>query len=646
MKNLFTPPSIVKRSSFIILLFILISYLTFAQDEFIETSFKLNKENDTEMKKHMKAYKTFELNIKDLKKILRKKKGLDTPTEFTLIVDSEKTKFTVFENDIFDENYVEIENGVRKTKDKIEINTYAGFVDYDSKNALRLFISDDRISGFFNFNNTNYLIRNLSDYGISEKKNSNKIAVVIAKEADEISNLSGMTCGNGMSNKGAKMAAAACPTYSSPCTVFPTCKFVKLIVASDYEFYQRFANLGNINTFVPSSITAQNVILDFVNRIDFIMFRDFNLRIRLAMPPIVKTTVNDGFPETNSGGVTLVGPEAVLQAYSQSNVISSAASSYGLTLSSGIINHYLTGKGLTTTSINDAYGQSDECSLCGYAGKTPNSLNTIVRKSNNTVISYSDAYLTMAHEITHTIGADHDCSSIVPGNTPGTTSSKSIMCDDIGKVPHFSNLSKSQVNCYLQNQGSCLLNNQYANGFSNFMTLKLNGVNTSTPMLIKNNIKTLAIAPNPPYTLLSSSFTKNNASVITYSTSLTQTQFQINTAPNFTMSVSAQDQCNSYLSNVFFVYSAAGLRVSSNVYPNPSDGNFTVENVSAETLNLEQDISKIHVINEKGEILKEIIYKNEAQKSIFLRDFNSGIYYLKIFRTNGEQETKRIKIEK
>jgi hypothetical protein len=288
-----------------------------------------------------------------------------------------------------------------------------------------------------------------------------------------------------------------------------------------------------------------------------------------VIPPIISPNPNDGFPDyVPNSTLPLSNVQLALYYYGRTNVIPDATTNAGVTLNSSIIRHYLSGKGFYASSDN--YGQADQCTLCGYGGRIPQSISSIFKNSTNSAISYSDAYLTMAHEIGHVLGANHDYS----------TSTKSIMWDEPDKNPYYSTASKTQINCYLDSQGSCILSNSVSSGFSNFMTLKLNGVNTSTPMFINKNIKTLAIADNPPYVWSSSSFTKNDSRVITYSTSLRQTQFSINTAPNFTMSVSATDQCNiNYLSNVYFVYSASGLRVGTTVYPNPSDGGFILDNI-------------------------------------------------------------------
>jgi Metallo-peptidase family M12/Secretion system C-terminal sorting domain len=384
-----------------------------------------------------------------------------------------------------------------------------------------------------------------------------------------------------------------------------------------------------------SATQPLDVILDFVNRIELATLKDLNLRIKLVSTICYKTAAEDLFPNSSTGA------EAFLNACTNLNLFSGTDKN---------IVHYLTGVGLGTT-LQNFYGQSNQCQLCGFNNENlqsqiqgkPQSLSTITNLSNGTQISFSDIYLTMAHEIAHVMGAGHDCVS----------SPQSIMCDLPNKTAYFSNTSKTEINCFLSyinnttnyTPGNCIVNNSVSSGFSNFMTLKLNGVNTSTPMFINKNTKTLAIADNPPYNLLSSSFSANDSRVIIYSTTLKQRQFSINTAPNFTMAVTGQDECNFYQSNVYFVYSAGGLRIGTDVYPNPSDGEFMLKDILEEPDYEENDIEKIQLYSDKGDLLKEMTFDKNFDKKIKINDSKEGFYLLKIIRSNGVIESKRIKIE-
>jgi hypothetical protein len=136
------------------------------------------------------------------------------------------------------------------------------------------------------------------------------------------------------------------------------------------------------------------------------------------------------------------------------------------------------------------------------------------------------------------------------------------MCEGEGKKDNFADFSKDQINCYLAGKTAFLntRNVTYNNGYSNFMTLQLNGVNTSTPMYINSGQKVLTIKDAYPFVLLPlTTFSANDSRPYFFYKTNNAAKFQINSTPSFTMSVSAKDQCNTYYSNVFFVYSPSGI---------------------------------------------------------------------------------------
>jgi hypothetical protein len=140
----------ISCKTLISLALIIFPYLAIGQTAFKQQELPLSRQNDERLKQYFKAYKTYEFSLAEIKTHIRKNKSNNNrPTQFILELDNDKINFNLFENDIFADSYYEIENGIKKTKDKIEINTYAGFVGDNSHNVLRLFISDDRLSGFF-----------------------------------------------------------------------------------------------------------------------------------------------------------------------------------------------------------------------------------------------------------------------------------------------------------------------------------------------------------------------------------------------------------------------------------------------------------------------------------------------------------------
>jgi hypothetical protein len=171
--------------------------------------------------------------------------------------------------------------------------------------------------------------------------------------------------------------------------------------------------------------------------------------------------------------------------------------------------------------------------------------------------------------------------------------------------------------------------------------------NTSTPLLINQSPKILSIADNPPYTLLSSSFSANDSRVFFHYKNLNDTKFEIKTAPNFTMAVNANDQCNFYQSNVLFVYASYGARVGTNVYPNPTSQEISLEDIKPENDDVPvEPISRVLIQSEQGNLVKEILVKPSKNKVVVsTQDIKEGVYYLQIFRKDGSIETKRIGIK-
>jgi hypothetical protein len=173
-----------------------LSVFASAQSEFVEKSKKLEKENELKLKQSLKAFKVIEFKVNDLKQLIRKNKSAPKPVEFTLSVDEKKFKFSIFENDITTDDYVAYLDG-KLYKKKEEIDTYAGYVNDHPKNALRLYITDNRISGFFRTNEGEYIIGHVADFGILEKPgNSDKKLIYLTKSEDEISNADNGVCLN------------------------------------------------------------------------------------------------------------------------------------------------------------------------------------------------------------------------------------------------------------------------------------------------------------------------------------------------------------------------------------------------------------------------------------------------------------------
>ncbi len=627
----FTSPP---RKIYFLLVLILFARLTMGQSEFSEKIMSLSSQNDTRLKKNFKAYKYYELSLKDIKTLIRNKKSdKSKPIQFTLQLDNDKIAFNLFENDIFADSYCEIENGVKKTKDQVEINTYAGFVGDDYQNALRIFISEDRISGFFVYNGIQYVTRNLSDYGVAEKKKPNKVEVVTFKFDDEILSLEGSFCNNSNIKKNARVAAPPnYPGYTVSCSDqinFPLCKYIKIKVASDQHFRTDLSLAGR-----------QNVIIDYINQIDFVMSRELDIRVKLE-----SVRCDYIFSTSNSSniGTTLVD-------YSSSSVRQQVFGNPD----ANCVEYYLSGLpfGFQLTTPKNTVGQSSNF----YSlGRLPNSsaISTINLFSGGP-LSYSESYLVMTHEVGHLIGALHPADlggvGIQCNGQTLSCSTVTVMCDLPNKVATFNTYNKKEIQKFLTTYPNALFTTS-AQTFSNALVTKLNGNDiSSTPVFINQSPKIIQIN-RPPYRLNSNStysssdsrvffYYKNQYDPVNYTSS---SRFEIRTAPSFTLTVNASDQCNTYFRSIPFVYSPSGARLSVLAYPNPANDEILISNDSVENDNETIEFTKIEIYDKDGNISNRIEAEN-MQKKIKISTLNlkSGLYYLKVSDSNGNVSSKQI----
>lgn len=619
--------------NFLVFTFILslLTFPSFTQNVIIEPVFKLSKENDDKVKKHIKDFKVFELNIKELKKLLRQKKGMETPTEFTLILSGEKIKFTVFENDILDDNFVEYQDG-KIVKNKGEIDTYSGYVNDHPNNILRLYVTDNRFSGFFQIDEVTYNIGHLADCGVQEKqKNINKSQIYIAKTDDIFSNFGNGICGvKSILNKARKTAVTGC---TSPNQMY--CKYIRLAIETDDEFEENFSK-PQLNSGIPISATVRDAVIDMVNRANAPFLNDLGISLKIS---IISSYPDGNDPYIGVGSNSNNGIPSVYGEFRNSSFVLNLNNTADVA-------HLLTGRDLGgSAGAGYIYGQAQDGggSLCNSFSdyRKPISISTIKcygncdqsSPQNPTFLKYNDAYLTMAHEIAHVLGAEHDLS----GN-------KTIMSGGEGKTAVFTSTNKNEIMSYYCNK-TCVNNNIITSAYTNRLSLRLNGNSINhTPVFINNNTKVVSIPPdnNSYIPLKSSNFSYSNPNVFVFYKTLNNTSFALGSVSSFTLNVSAYDGCLNYFWGVPFVYSPGGARVI-NAYPNPSNNELTLESSEENPFN-ESEVEKIKVFDENNQ--EEVIDFKFVDSNIKINtmNLNTGLKYLKIYLKNGEIITKRILI--
>jgi hypothetical protein len=585
------------------------------------------------MKKGMRAYKAFDFNVSDLKKLIRKARSTNAnaPVEFVLNLDDQRFKFTLFENDVLSDDFVTYVDGKPASKkgEKGEINTYAGYVNDHPKNALRLFISDKRISGFFQIEQGEYVIGHLGDYSLSEKtNNADKKQLYIVKREDEYSSRGTNFCAN-VATKVRKSTGAR--LASPDCANEITCKFLRVAIETDYEFASNILQIANLT---GASVT--DAIQDMVNQVDYVYFRDLAIRIKCTYMGVYLSNT-DPYTATTI------------------NIYGEFIDKVKLEGIDKDIIHMLTGRplggflvpGSTSGGIGYNYGQANQNTLCnsfdagpGDNNGRPASLNSIVCngqcvKTSNNRLNYSDACAIMAHEMGHVLGADHD----------DVTTPKSIMDFGEGKGDKmfFSPISVVQIENFACNK-TCLSGNVVDASYSNRFQLRLNGnpINT-TPVFINGNTKVVTIPPNSTNPLITlkpntTSFYYSNPNVTRfYSTSLS-TSFAMGAVSSFVLSVSAQEHCRSYYWNVPFVYSAGGARIATTLYPVPANETLAVDSESSP----DAVIESIGLFDDKSRLQMTVEPDGPATKQqINTSGLKSGVYFLHIVYKNGQVIKKR-----
>ena len=628
-----------------------------------QDNFKGEKDSPTDdeqkmLKEKFKSYQTFQIKPSDIKNALRKSKGDETqPQKIKLTIGTENLDLNLFENDILADDFVYLENGKVIEKKQKEVITYAGYVGDNPKNFLRLLISDNRLSGMFKTEKGFFSISHLSDNGIKEM-NAPTITkrLVLTNADDEISSLDNAICGN---EKNLAVKTNQTNSSSRTAAFVSNCKYIKLAIATDYEYWFYENQLNQSSSGVSG---FKEKIYDMVNKMELVLLNNnsntYKINLRLQLSGLATyTTSNDPF--TNEGVATTVNNKTTYTIAGTDLLAEFTTKvNQGIIFSSNVIrnqSHFLTGKALGATegSVQGTFaqlGQANVANLC----KAPNnatSISTIkslvpqtlpYNNSLNTIIPYTDAWRIMLHEMGHVMGASDLALSQAPDFCTGST--KSIMCQGLGKEPYFNQKSVNEINLHLNSYGSCLDNNMAKPAYSNNFTLKLNGnYIVSTPVFVNSFTKTVDIPIDPTLSVTSSTFSSSNSSVTVTKINNNRATFSINSAPSFTFNVYAQNSCNFSQWGVPFVFSPSGARIAYDTYPNPADNIINLQpesNISLEEFEESTDLDKIQLFSDKGILIKEISDLNS--KKINTQDLKNGLYYLHLIDKEGNVEKKRI----
>lgn len=553
-------------------------------------------------------------------------------------MEDENLDFTLFENDLLTDDFVLVENGKIKEKKQAEVNTYAGYVGDNPKNFVRLSITDNRFSGMYQTDKGHFHLSHFSDNGVKETNSTtSKKKIILTNLEDEISSTSDMICGNALLPIKKSQVTPKSPNARTG-SFSPTCKYVALALATDYEYFQKENDLSS----QANIYNLRDKVLDMVNKMDLVLaynsqetYNVSPVELRFKLVSLVSyTDPSDPFTTTDIAGT------GVLQEFT--TLINNGAIFSSSVMDTKNIAHLLTGRPMgaigTGGYIQNQLGQANSSNLC-VSSLSATSVSTIMKltEPNGQPISYNDAWRTMLHEIGHVMGHPEETPCIDPQPT-------TIMCPSAGKLPYFSQVSVNTIRNFLATNGDCLENNDTHTGFSNDFKLKLNGNNiVSTPVFVNGNTKLIDITqtPNSSLSIISSAFVPSNPVVYVNQNSETQAIFAINTAPSFTFSISAANACNNFYWGVPFVYSPGGARIGFITFPNPADDAITVETQTNETGASDKNTAteKVLIFTEQGNFVREGILRNNR---ISTTDLKNGVYFLHLVDQTGIIQKKRI----
>ena len=653
MKTLKISPTC--KFQFCLVALLLLARLGVAQDDFRGEADDVSDDEKKVLSSKFKQYETFKLNPADIRNAIRKNKPQkDKPYQFSLTIGGEKHNFFLFENDILADEFVFFQDGKAVEKKPAEVNTYSGYVDNLSTNALRFYVSDTRFSGIYKTDKGLFQFGLISDHGVAEKGNESKKRIVVSSVDDEISALENMTCGNVFTKpfSPSKGKGGRIGSFSL------NCKYIKLAIATDYEY-----SLSQSAMDGQAGISGlKEKIYDMVNKMEFVLYNNNqgvqnSLGISPTVPPIglrlqltalaTYTNSNDPFnyegtTNTSNGTTTLTIDGAGALGEFTNNVNNS-------TIFPGVaknIAHFLTGKALGATNGGmegqgtfPQYGQANTSTVCS-SPSLATSVSTIkklrLNNLNNDGIGYSDVWATMLHEMTHTMGAT-DLTCVNNGT---------IMCPKRDKILYFNQQSTNEVTTYLGANSSCINDNIARPAYTNNFSLQLNGNNISNgPIMVNGATKTIDIPNDPTIPVTTSTFSATNSAVTVTKINNNRATFNINTAQSFTLNVFAQNTCGYSQWGVIFVYLASGARVGFDVFPNPANEMMNIEpnKSGVEASEKAIGLAKVLVYSENGTLIKEEVPRNN---NLITSDLNNGVYYLHIVDVEGNVSKKRIIINR
>jgi hypothetical protein len=393
------------------LIFILIISLTFEKNmaqEIIQGRIIIPDSSiHAKVDKWFKAYELTELDLNALNRLANSYDDL-----IPLQINQNRWNLKLLKNEIRSPNYISVHtnNTKRILQDKKDCITYAGYVNDNPANMIRLTISDEIIRGFIVVDQETFIFDQLRR--IIKEGNKNLIILYKAKDVREKNNL---LCGVINQRELDYLSQIESSTQSMKSGV-STCRILELATDADYEWYQLYGSNSN------------DEILAIINMIQGVYLNTFDLETVVVYQHVF-TTSNDPYtanPLTDQGSSDLLNEMRVYWENNFSNIDRDLA-------------HLFVGR---ESGVEEGYvGRSYWATVCADPGYEYGFSR-----------DWAEQFTTTAHEIGHSFSGLHG-----DGRNCGTQSA-TVMCVGTKAIPLvFSTPSINRIESFMDAHSDCLL---------------------------------------------------------------------------------------------------------------------------------------------------------------------------------------------
>ena len=242
-----------------------------------------------ELDKKIESYEIIEINLSTVSNTLKnEKEGIRT----YLQLGQKILELNLFKNEIRSSNYISTYTGglIKTVQERNACITYAGYVNDNPNNIVRLTISDNIFRGYIVVDGEYYYFDQLKKF-IGDSNNN---LIISYRSADVIDDVISF-CGVSNEQEMAFLTKIESSTQQIQLGI-STCRILELATDADFEWFGLYGANSN------------NEILAIINMIQGIYQTTFNIEIVVVFQNVYTTAADPytGEPTTDAGSLTLV----------------------------------------------------------------------------------------------------------------------------------------------------------------------------------------------------------------------------------------------------------------------------------------------------------------------------------------------------